>query len=777
MEILESEQLEQKTLYGPARWVQAMQAPKWTEPVLCFAIGLLLSAAPFAGAPAPFGIAMVSVMRYGRDCIWCFAGNIVGYCLAFGAAAGSQMSCGCLMVIMVSFILRNSWVQKQAAFPVVISILAFGITRISLYYLTGGLSVLLLARAGVFMSICGLSAYLFADVMSASDPKTPSAEIRRSVSTVMLLACLLLGLSRFTVWNSVSVGRALAVWILLVLSYTGGPLFGAAGGIIIGITMDIGTQPNAFFLPIYSLSAMLSGLFNKNRKVTYLISFILAYAAVVFCLPVLTLRIASLVEMTCASLVFVTCPQKWVLSIGVFVQPQRSGKGEASLRRYTAARIGSLSHAYRALYDVAASASEAAENDCDLSKVFDRAAEKVCGVCPRQNDCWVLHAGTTFNIMNDATIKIQKKGLLQTNDFPEYFQRQCKHLNEYTEIVNGELRLRSYRLQMHHQMREERAVLWEQYKDFSDILAVSAKTLRNAYGGDPTAERRLIRYLRTLGMEADASVFRDERGRLHASIESRYLGPLIQAPDYLDALSSVLGIRLCMPEKQIKDDCITLLEAEPYSASVGIAAIRKMGESVTGDRGTYFKTDHGELYVILSDGMGSGSAAAESSIGTIRILENFLRAGVEPSNAMKLLNAALLVKDKERWGYATVDLMCIDLFSGDARFYKYGAAPSYVRSGGVIKKIRNRSFAAGLSYEAGKTPDVMRVRLKPGSVAVIASDGIVSDGKDLWLRKLLEKTTEENMKKLAGEVVRTAIEEYGRNDDMTALAIKLEVRA
>ena len=68
------------------------------------------------------------------------------------------------------------------------------------------------------------------------------------------------------------------------------------------------------------------------------------------------------------------------------------------------------------------------------------------------------------------------------------------------------------------------------------------------------------------------------------------------------------------------------------------------------------------------------------------------------------------------------------------------------------------------------------MRLKPGSVAVIASDGVVSDGKDLWLRNLLEQADDTDMKALASQVVQSAVREYGRNDDMTALAIKVEVR-
>ena len=69
------------------------------------------------------------------------------------------------------------------------------------------------------------------------------------------------------------------------------------------------------------------------------------------------------------------------------------------------------------------------------------------------------------------------------------------------------------------------------------------------------------------------------------------------------------------------------------------------------------------------------------------------------------------------------------------------------------------------------------MHLKPGSVAVIASDGVVSDGHDDWLRRLLSDSDDGDMKTLAGSVVRAAIRKYGRSDDMTAMALKVEVRS
>lgn len=776
MDVIEQTRAAEATIRGPARLVRALRAPAWAELALCFWLGLVLSAAPVAAGPAPFGVAMLSVMDFGPGSVLCLMGCLLGYFAGFGLQVGAQMAGGCCLVFMANCFLRGRLARNTSWFPVLAAVTAFGITRVSLYLMTGGLSVLILVRMGFYLLLCAASSLLFGDVMGSSEPRTLSAEIFRSVSTVFLLACMLLGLSRFVLFQTVSAGRILSVVILLVLSETGGPLCGASTGVVVGTAMDIGSTGGAYFAAVYALSALSAGLFSKYRRSGFVVIFLLTYSLAIFCLPDHALRMAALIEASASSIVFLCLPQKLVLSVGSFVQPQRAGRGESGLRRYVAGRVGSMSHAYRALYDVASECSQSAENDADPAKVFDRTAERICAACPKRSLCWAADAGDTRSMINDVSLSMQQRGLLEESDFPERFRSRCDKLATFTQAVNGELRLRAYRRQMREQVSRERAVLWDQYRDFSEVLGASARALGSVHGADPTAERRLIRYLRSLGVEADASVFRDDRGRLHAAVESRCLEPLLKSPDYLDGLSAVLGVRLCMPEHQAREDSIVLLEAEPFSASVGIAAVRKQGEAVSGDRGTYFKTDSGQLCVILSDGMGTGKEASVGSIGTVRILENFLRAGISPSNAMKLLNSAALVKDSENWGYATVDLMCVDLFTGEASFYKYGAAPSYVRSGGVIRKIRCSSFAPGLETEAGKSPDVMRVRLKPGSVAVIASDGIVSDGKDLWLRRLLTESKGEDMKALAGEVVKTAVQEYGRNDDMTALAIKLEVR-
>lgn len=176
--------------------------------------------------------------------------------------------------------------------------------------------------------------------------------------------------------------------------------------------------------------------------------------------------------------------------------------------------------------------------------------------------------------------------------------------------------------------------------------------------------------------------------------------------------------------------------------------------------------------------MGTGEDAAAESVEAVEILERFLRSGVEPATAMKILNSVMLLRNGDEWGFATVDLMCVDLFTGETSFYKYGAAPSYVRTGKSVRRVTGESLAAGLMSGEGSAPDVVRMRLKPGSVAVIASDGVITGDDDAWLREQLrDESDDKDMKTLAREVLRKAADEYGAADDMTVLAVRVDARA
>ena len=68
------------------------------------------------------------------------------------------------------------------------------------------------------------------------------------------------------------------------------------------------------------------------------------------------------------------------------------------------------------------------------------------------------------------------------------------------------------------------------------------------------------------------------------------------------------------------------------------------------------------------------------------------------------------------------------------------------------------------------------MRLHPGNIALIASDGVLAESNDSWIRKLLSDADTDNMKLLARETLKIALKQYGASDDMTVLAVRVEKR-
>ena len=209
---------------------------------------------------------------------------------------------------------------------------------------------------------------------------------------------------------------------------------------------------------------------------------------------------------------------------------------------------------------------------------------------------------------------------------------------------------------------------------------------------------------------------------------------------------------------------------------MGAAARQKGGETVSGDAGGLLRTPEGLLYVMLCDGMGSGPAASRESKLAVRLLEQFLRAGVQAELALKTLNAALALRSEEEGGFTTVDLLELDLFTGAAALYKYGAAPTYLRRGPSVSRITGAALPAGLTDGERTAPDITRLHLESGDVVVMVSDGVADQREDQWLRDALAAFDGESPKDLARTLVAANVGESGPLDDRTALVVRLSAR-
>lgn len=219
----------------------------------------------------------------------------------------------------------------------------------------------------------------------------------------------------------------------------------------------------------------------------------------------------------------------------------------------------------------------------------------------------------------------------------------------------------------------------------------------------------------------------------------------------------------------LEEPAVPAMGRATLSALAGVAALRRPGQSVSGDAGGWFKDEDGVLWVALCDGMGSGSEAARDSRFAYRLLEQFLTAGIGPEVALATVSGALALRWETTGSFTTIDLLRLDLRSGEGTVYKLGAGPTYLRRDGVVSRLASTTLPAGLQEGAG--PDVGRFRLGPGDLAVLVSDGVTDGSGDDWARELVRAFQGDSPKELAAALLDHQEEV---SDDRTAIVLLME---
>ena len=100
-----------------------------------------------------------------------------------------------------------------------------------------------------------------------------------------------------------------------------------------------------------------------------------------------------------------------------------------------------------------------------------------------------------------------------------------------------------------------------------------------------------------------------------------------------------------------------------------------------------------------------------------------------------------------------MDLLQLDLFTGEGELFKLGAAPTYIKKGGNVQRLSGRSLPAGLAEGEAEALDRFSLRLSPGDCVLMISDGVCPGPEDGWLRERFARFDGTSPKDLARELV------------------------
>lgn len=737
-------------------------------------LGAVLSGGEIFGGFAPFGVGLVACSGSGVPGLCALLGTALGYLFFRGLAEGIRYAAACVLVFSVAFAFYDLKVYQKGWFmPAVASVMdaLTGFVYLSDAHWRPASVAFFLTE----VVLAGASAYFYRLSLLPWGGRRGEASLtlRQAVSLFFLLDTALISLSGVMFFTDLSLGRVLAVLLVMATAWAGGLGRGAAAGVALGLGMDLAAGSVPVYTMAYSLSGLLTGAGWKQGRLFGALTYVVSNAAAALWLWDSGPQGSILYETFIASVLFLLLPQSALRRLRAALERERETYSTRRRAEYMGERLSSTARAFRSVRDsLRAAFPEDRVNDGDPSTIFDRTADQVCKKCALRNTCWEHDYVSTYNALNDALPAMLEKGKGEAADFPGWFAGRCLQFNAFLRAANEELVALRYRRQYQNRLRESRGAVCRQYETLDQILTAASAELSTELTPDPLREKKLRAHLAALGLEGETAAYYDGAGHLRLEVDGDGLERL-QTGAEVRKLSDLMGLPLRLGEE--RPGRVTFLQSEPLMAVAGVAARRREGQTESGDTGTWFKREDGSLFVLLCDGMGSGECARRESALAVRLLEEFLRSGMDSAAALRTVNSALALRNEETGAFTTVDLLRLDLYTGSGEVCKLGAAPTYVKKNGTVSRLTGSALPAGLT-DGGAGPDVTRLELREGDSVLLLSDGVSDVSDDAWVREKLLAFDGKSPKDLARAVMEESEQRVGAADDRTAVAITVKKR-
>lgn len=459
----------------------------------------------------------------------------------------------------------------------------------------------------------------------------------------------------------------------------------------------------------------------------------------------------------------------------------RRNGGRADIHGYTA----------RKLSDLAGSLEELArtfdqENAClkglsreDGLAAMQMAAAMVCGDCRR---CNMREEGRKEDsyYLYYLLRAFEQKGTVEYEDMPRPFLESCRRKEQFVGHLNRNLGRASMNLNWKNRFLESRDAVVSQFRELALILEEFARQMEQAEDVTAFWEKAVKRTFLLHHMVVERMMILEYDGRRREAfltVRTNH-GRCVTSGDAALCLGQAVGgsgWTVARDSKSIvgrQSATIRFLEEGAYQMLYGVARRPKEGEMVSGDSYTFSREMPGQVVMSLSDGMGSGARAGEESRRVIELAEQLLAAGYTPRSALKLVNTVLLLVGEEQHP-ATVDLCCVDLYSGVLEAMKLGAAATFVMCESGVELLQAEAVPAGVLNPV--EPVLLTRKLWEDDRVIMVSDGVLEalpgEDKERFMKDYLDSVGRRSPQELADLVLEFAgaFAEETR-DDMTVLA-------
>lgn len=735
----------------------------------------LVCRAKVLGIISPFGVSFTACLPLEYSWIT-FLGSILGYSVLGFNEQNIVYLLSLILVMIIKFVLEKNKIKQGPELLSIITVLSCLCVNIVLgiSFSYNAVDMIMRVCECIIAGAITYFAYIATNTLFEYKGILTYSKISAVSSSIMIMLAIIAFMDiNLGIFN---VGIVIAITVLYIMVYKLDIAGSAVCAIIIGVTLNLYSIEYINFASILVISTLVSSLFKQFGRILQVGVFISSSIFTIFMIGINLDILYRLIEILLASGLFLSIRAS-------FLNNLRFSSEKIQVDRNLQENIENrLEFAAYTIDDLQTSLKKVSEylkknTKSDILSIYKRTIDDVCLGCINKTECFghnqketskaFLQLTNLIKVGNQINKKdVDDAGLVYCNKKQKLADTLYKYYKDFIEIQNEKIRL-----------NEVRAISLEQLSGISQMLWEVSEEISQVHKHDNMASSIVRDIFTDLAVEPDCVYCNINKfDRMEIDIYT-LTNVEFYENELREKISSALKREFCKPSVYIVENKVKISFYEKENLQVDFGAYQiprkeNQKQNICGDSYEYFKDNKGNVYIILSDGMGSGKRAALDSALTCSIIVKLLRAGLGLDSIIKFVNTSLQSKSTDEV-LSTIDIAKVDLYTGLTEFYKAGSAPSFVSVGGIVAEVKTTSLPAGIlqDVEFDKSTAV----LDYGDIIILLSDGlldieeknikkIIRDNEKLPAKQIAKILCDEVIKKLNGK----------ENDDLTALVFKLE---
>lgn len=772
--------------------------------IAIYVVSLMVSLISLGGEMSPFSISMLAA---------CFSNSIpllgvvivciIGNTIKFGVGGALGYILTVLVMITTFFMFKPKYNEDErnekikVAKNVFISTLLVQIAKgiisgFTLYDILASITFAIIAV--VFYKIFVNSLVVFQDI-----GEKRAFSIEEVIGASLLLSIAVSCFNSLQIFGF-NICNILSILIVLVLGWKNGILVGTTSGVTIGVTLGVITSSEPIMIAAYAISGMVAGILNRFGKIGVIIGFCLGNVVLAYVSNGYTVELIHFKEILIASIGLLAIPKTVHIDIEEFIGNSKF------LPVFPSRALNNSKETAQKLNNVSETIQEMAktykiENSNKFNSIASNKENKQIFITElldimepyKDNLLYDDITNVQGNIINDIFITVSDKQVIDKKDLLKVFANNNSYvvglednkisktleynIDQVVRAVNTAYKISKANFVWMKKLEENKRNMENQLNGVSQAISGIAQniekdiTIQNLYDDK---KEQIAALLKQKEINVDEISIRKE-GRYFVEIylnkdQESYSVPVIQK-----IISGVLEEKIVLNEETSIGRKINLMSEDKFAMGIGIANANKSKCEVSGDSVLNIRLKDGKYLIAISDGMGSGVKAKESSTQALKMLESLLISGFNSKASIDLINTTLVNKNDEI--FATLDIAIVDLYAGSIEFIKTGACPTYIKNKKKVQLIKSNTLPTGILQKADL--QVFDRDIADKDIILMCSDGILDSNveyknKELWVKYLLEDIDTTNTNKIADLVLNEAVDNnFGMpKDDMSVIVCK-----